>query len=472
MAERGDRSSCLTGSDEMSAESLRHRYETPPDPCTPATFGQTFRSTTGRMATLARGPRGHSARNSGWVPLPSAAHASGSTTCATDARQGGEQSVRFIATADWQLGMTAHFLDDQARPRFLQARFDAVRRIAQLASDRQAQFVVVCGDVFESNQLDRAVVSRAFEALSGFTVPVLLLPGNHDPVDAASIYGDPSFTARPPGAVHVLRQPGIYEVVPGVEVAAAPWSSKRPGRDLVADVVSGLDPTPAGVVRVVAGHGAVASLSPDASDPAVIDGATLRRALDGGLAQVAVLGDRHSTTQVDPRIWYPGTPEVTARREEDPGNVLVINVDAATGAVDVEKVPVGRWRFLTVHARLDDGADLAVLEDRLRALDAKERTAVWLALSGTLTLADRAHLDTMVDRASELFARVGVWQSHTDLAVVPDDHDFADLQLGGFADQAVSELVRAATGQDPEQALDAQGALRLLYRLVATGSAS
>ena len=26
--------------------------------------------------------------------------------------------MRFIATADWQLGMTAHFLDDDARARF------------------------------------------------------------------------------------------------------------------------------------------------------------------------------------------------------------------------------------------------------------------------------------------------------------------------------------------------------------------
>jgi len=380
--------------------------------------------------------------------------------------------MRFIATADWQLGMTAHFLDDQARPRFLQARFDAVRRIAQVAADRHAQFVIVCGDVFESNQLDRAVVSRAFEALGAFTVPVCLLPGNHDALDAASIYDDPSFTARVPDTVHVLRRPGIHRVMPGVEVVAAPWSSRRPGRDLVADAVSALEPTPPGTVRVVAGHGAVASLSPDAADPAAIDDAALRGALDAGLARVAVLGDRHSTTRIDPRIWYPGTPEVTARREEDPGNVLVIDVEAATGAVDVQKVPVGRWRFLTVDARLDDRADVRALEDRLGALDAKERTAVWLALSGTLTLADRARLDTVVDRAGDVFARVGIWQSHTDLAVVPDDHDFADLQLGGFADQAVAELVRMAAGDDAEQAADAQGALRLLHRLAGTGGAS
>ncbi|RAF72879.1 DNA repair exonuclease, partial [Burkholderia multivorans] len=113
--------------------------------------------------------------------------------------------MRFIATGDWQLGMTAHFLSAEARPRFHRARLDAIRRIGQLAEERGAEFVLVFGDVFESNQLDRAIVSRSFEVLSAFTVPVVLLPGNHDPLDAASIYDSPAFTSRQPEQVRVLR---------------------------------------------------------------------------------------------------------------------------------------------------------------------------------------------------------------------------------------------------------------------------
>ncbi|MDR1151596.1 MAG: metallophosphoesterase, partial [Bifidobacteriaceae bacterium] len=148
--------------------------------------------------------------------------------------------MRFIASGDWQLGMAARFLDDQARPRFVQARFDAVREIGRLAQERGAAFVVVCGDVFESNQLDRQIVSRTFEALRGFTVPVVLLPGNHDPLDAASIYDSPAFTSGVPDQVHVLRDSEPFEVVPGVEIVGAPWFSKRPERDLVADACAAL----------------------------------------------------------------------------------------------------------------------------------------------------------------------------------------------------------------------------------------
>src|SRR5690625_3361371 len=181
--------------------------------------------------------------------------------------------MRFIATADWQLGMTAHYLDDEARPRFHQARFDAVRAIGELAREEEAAFVVVAGDVFESNQLNRAVVSRALAALSDYPVPVVLLPGNHDPLDAASIYDDPAFAERVPAHVHVLREPGVYELMPGVEIVGAPWLSKRPLEDLVAGACADLTAPAPGVVRVVLGHGAVSTLNPDRDDAATIDAA-------------------------------------------------------------------------------------------------------------------------------------------------------------------------------------------------------
>lgn len=399
--------------------------------------------------------------------------------------------MRFLATADWQLGMTAHYLSDEARSRFHQARFDAVRRIGELAASRGAAFVVVCGDVFESNQLDRSIISRAFEALRLFTVPVVLLPGNHDPLDAASIYDAPAFADRVPERVHVLRDGKPYEVVPGAEIVGAPWFSKRPAGDLVAAACEGLGQPPPGTIRVIAGHGAVSTLNPDAESVATIDVPALTGVLREGRAHVAVLGDRHSTTEVAEAIWYPGAPEVTARRETDPGNVLLIEVDAATGAVTVERLHVGRWSFVTLAERLDGGADVERLAAKLADLPDKERTAVWLVLTGTLSTAEKARLDEVVDGAADLFARIDHWQRHMDLAVIPDGADFEDLALGGFAQSALVELVelvelaqgsavqgstargptaQGASGQGAsDQAATAQDALGLLYRFAGGG---
>ena len=92
--------------------------------------------------------------------------------------------VKFLHTADWQLGMTRHFLAGEAQARFDGARIDAIRTIGALAEDEGCAFVVVCGDVFESNQVSRQVILRAFEAMGASPqVTFYLLPGNHDPLE-------------------------------------------------------------------------------------------------------------------------------------------------------------------------------------------------------------------------------------------------------------------------------------------------
>ncbi|MFH1743057.1 MAG: metallophosphoesterase, partial [bacterium] len=94
-------------------------------------------------------------------------------------------NLRFLHTSDWQLGMTRHFLAEGAQERYSQARFDAIRTMGRIAKDEECQFMLVCGDVFESNQVDRKTVARALEALKDVPVPVFILPGNHDPLNAA-----------------------------------------------------------------------------------------------------------------------------------------------------------------------------------------------------------------------------------------------------------------------------------------------
>lgn len=377
--------------------------------------------------------------------------------------------MRFVATGDWQLGMTAHYLSAEARPRFHRARLDAVKRIGEIAAEQSCEFVLVCGDVFESNQLDRAIISRTFEVLAAFTVPVVLLPGNHDPLDAASIYDSPAFMSRQPDHVHVLRDSEPFEVIPGVEIVGAPWFSKRPQGDLVAQATQNLAEVAPGCVRIIAGHGAVSTLDPDRESLATIDTDSLKAVVKEGRAQFVALGDRHATYSVDETIWYPGAPEVTSRREDDPGNVLLVDVDPQTHASAVEKVHIGRWSYLVVEEDVNSDEDVTRLEQRLTDIPNKDSTAVWLVLRGTLSTAAKSRLDEVLDHAADLFALVSLWERHTDIAVVAADEDFADLGLSGYLQETLDELAEAAAGDDPTAAA-AQDALGLLYRFARSGS--
>jgi DNA repair exonuclease SbcCD nuclease subunit len=381
--------------------------------------------------------------------------------------------MRFVHTADWQLGMTRHFLAGEAQPRYSAARRDAVAGLGSLAADVSAEFVVVAGDVFEHNQLAPQVISQSLEAMRAIGIPVYLLPGNHDPLDASSVYTSALFKAECPANVTVLDHAGIHEVRPGLQIVAAAWRSKALTTDLVADV---LDDLPVdGVTRVLVAHGGVDVLDPDPTKPSLIRLAGVEDALARSAVHYVALGDKHSLTEVGGtgRIWYSGSPEVTNYDdvEGNPGHVLVVDLDESNPQrpVTVDARKVGRWRFSTLNRQVDSSRDIADLDLNLDLMPDKDRTVLRLALIGSLTVTDRAALDACLDKYSRLFASLRVWDSHSDLAVIPADGEFTDLGIGGFAAAAVEELVETARTADSDTAGDAQAALALLLRLTDHG---
>lgn len=381
--------------------------------------------------------------------------------------------MRFVHTADWQLGMTRYFLNGEAQPRYSAARRDVVAGLGRLVADVGAEFVVVAGDVFEHNQLAPREVSQSLEAMRAIGVPVYLLPGNHDPLDASSVYTSPLFTAECPDNVTVLRRSGVHQLRPGVHLVASPWASKAPCSDPVGAV---LDELPAdGTVRVVVGHGGVDIFVPDKDRPSLIRLAALEAALSRGAVHYIALGDKHSRMQVGAsgRIWYSGSPEVTNYDdiETDPGHVLVVDVDEddPSHPVRVEPQRVGRWRFVTLRRGVDNNRDIADLDINLDQMPDKERTVVRIALTGSLTVTDKAVLDACLDKYARLFAALTLWDRQSDIAVIPADGEFDDLGIGGFAASAVDELVATARS-DGTDAEDARAALALLLRLADRGA--
>ena len=314
-------------------------------------------------------------------------------------------------------------------------------------------------------------------------IPVYLLPGNHDPLDAASVYTSALFIAECPENVTVLDRAGVHEVRPGLQIVAAPWRSKKPTSDLVSEVLDGLPAD--GVTRIVVGHGGVDIFEPDKDKPSLIRLAALEAAIERGAVHYIALGDKHSRTQVGStgRIWYSGSPEVTNYDdiEPDPGHVLIVDIDEddPRRPVRVDARRVGRWRFVTLCRTVDSSRDVADLDINLDLMPDKERTVVRLGLSGSLTVTDKAALDACLDKYARLFAALVPWDKQTDIAVIPADGEFDDLGIGGFAAAAVDELVNTARsdGEDADDAPRGAGAVAAprrqgrrmkLHRLVLT----
>jgi DNA repair exonuclease SbcCD nuclease subunit len=386
--------------------------------------------------------------------------------------------VRFLHTSDWQLGMTRHFLGDGDQATFSQARLDAIVRLADLSREQACAFVVVAGDVFETGQPDRRTIGRALDVLRAFDVPVYLLPGNHDPYDPGSVYRSAAFRDGCPDHVEVLADRTPRSPVEGIEVVGAPWTSKRPVADLVADTCAALPPD--GALRVVVGHGPADAVSGDFDQPGTVRVAAVEAAIAEGRASYVALGDRHSTLAVGEtgRIWFSGAPEPTSYREEDPGNALVVDlaplVTAGGGArrlaarPTVERVRVGTWRFREVARSVDSDADLDALFADLDALPDKARTIVKVKVDGILSLHQAARLERCLEEREHVLGALEHPERHVDITVTPDAGDLAALPLSGYAATARDRLVARAAGDGPDGRA-ATDALGLLVRLVEEG---
>lgn len=373
-------------------------------------------------------------------------------------------SVRFLHSSDWQLGMTRHFLSDEAAPRFSQDRISAIKRLGELAQEHEAAFIVVAGDVFESNQLSRQTVLRTIEALKSVPVPIFLLPGNHDPLDVSSIFATAEFQAAGEHIVVVRdTQPMAVPGLDGVEVVGAPWRTKHPSSDLCSDLLAELEPA-VGKMRVAVCHGQVDTLSPDKGRPEIIKLAAAEAAINDARIHYLALGDRHSVTNVggSGRIWFSGAPVATDFTEDNPNKTLL--VELSPGRCEVQELQVGDWVFIAEHFDLNGTDDLKRVDEWLSELPTKERTIVKVGFTGTVSLALAAQLDQLLGTRAELFASLRKRERTTDLSVVPDELDQDSVALSGYAKDAWDDLI--AAGASDSEALDA---LRLFYRLSQQG---
>lgn len=377
-------------------------------------------------------------------------------------------SVTFIHTSDLQLGMTRWFFDADAQARFSAARVEAITRLGQLAQDTGAQFIVVAGDVFEHNSLSAQTTGRAREALAALPVPVYLLPGNHDPLVADSVF----FKATADN-VHVIEDSEPFEVAPGVELVGAPYRSKHANHDLVAAALAPLEPVD--TIRIMVGHGQVESRDTDKA-PDLIDLPTVEEAIRAGTIEYLALGDTHSTTNLSSTgaVWFSGAPETTdfatnpaGGGESDSGNALVVTVSKTDGQaqVTVDKRQVGQWTFEALDRDINSLADVTSFITELRAYPQKDRTAIKYGLTGTLSLSAHAQLQSELAELEPVFASLKERERTTDLHLEPEPEELSNLGITGYAAGALEEIVDSLES-DPV----ARDAANLLFRLARKGA--
>jgi DNA repair exonuclease SbcCD nuclease subunit len=363
-------------------------------------------------------------------------------------------AIRLLHSADWQIGKPFSRFAGDVGAVLREARFAAVRRLAEAAREHEVTAVMVAGDILDSEHLDPEHLRRMAAQLQPFIGPWLLLPGNHDPARPGGIWDRFARSGDCPENVHILAGPEPFPLLDGrLQILPAPLTQKH----VTSDPSAWFDTAecPAGVHKVGLAHGAVSDRLPEAASSAnPIAGDRAERA---GLDYLA-LGDWHAAFEIGPRTWYSGTPEPDDFTRSGIGEALLVTLADPGRAPEIERLRIGRYRWQQKTLELGHGASAEAVADQLQSLLARlaepGETVLRLTLEGALDLAGMAALAAALEW---LEARVRHLECRRDrLTSAASETDLAAFA----AEPLLAEVAEALQHSDDAAA---PRALRLLH---------
>lgn len=276
---------------------------------------------------------------------------------------------RILHSADWQLGARFAQFGPKA-PRLREARFETLKRTLELAVQHEADAFLIAGDLFEDNQVDDALVTSTVEHFRAHpTLPIYLLPGNHDPYTGPDCVWERKAFQNAPANVHVLRTAGVTALGDHAYLLASPLQQKLSTTDPSLRLVELAASLPPEAIKIGITHGALAIEAKHQPNDFPI---ALNAATRAGLDYLAIGHWHNWLPDTDGgRIVMPGTPEPDRFANDASGRVALVEITARGQPPRVQALPVASliWRSLTLDflAAESSRASLAAALNELKA---------------------------------------------------------------------------------------------------------
>lgn len=253
--------------------------------------------------------------------------------------------LTFIHAADFHLDSPFRDLSpSQAALRRSEQR-ELLKNLAALAREREADLVLLSGDLLDGENFSRETGEAFVTALGQTGCPVFIAPGNHDCVTARSPY----CTLLWPENVHIFTEPEIRSVALP-ELNCTVYGAAFTAADREEDPLVGFAVPDDGQLHLMTVHGDV-----NGTRYAPISTESIAAS---GLDYVA-LGHIHAGSglqRAGNTFWaYPGCPEGRGFDECGEKGVLVGTVEK--GKVELEFVPIASRRYERLEVSLTGEAD-------------------------------------------------------------------------------------------------------------------
>ena len=95
-----------------------------------------------------------------------------------------------------------HVDDDPHQGPYGQDGTTGLRLVLNAAKAHHADYILLVGDIFDSNRQSAAIIGQCVALLAGVATPVIVLPGNHDPLTPDSVWRRGGLNTLP--HVHII----------------------------------------------------------------------------------------------------------------------------------------------------------------------------------------------------------------------------------------------------------------------------
>lgn len=392
-------------------------------------------------------------------------------------------SVSFLHLADLHIGLRITRFDESVAKKLREARLLALDNALKIAREKNVAFILICGDLFDDNTISLVDAQRVYDMLKGKPMPVYVLPGNHDPYCAGSVWQRPPWGNTEGTSIRVLskREPVALEI--GVTLYPCPVMQKTSREDPTEWISANNGPQ--NTIRIGLAHGSVMDREtlPEDDHPIPVDAAESL-----GLDYLA-LGHWHAQKLFQDsrganRMAYPGTheqmnfgkgsgfsvgwaayasdPDREEFRGSSKGRALLVQIQSLGAVPIVQPVETGQYIWSDEALELTD-ENFAATFTQIAQRKNQERQLLRLTLAGTLSAENRLKLEGFQDMLNRY-----LWHElDTDeLGWNPTDEELEETVGHGV----LGEVLRKIKGKlenEPtnDERLKIEKAIFVLYRL-------
>lgn len=252
--------------------------------------------------------------------------------------------LKLIHAADFHLDSPFSGLSPEHAARRRQEQRDLLTRLVQLARTRQADLVLLAGDLFDSAQTYRETIQEMIRTLSELSCPVVIAPGNHDFYGPQSPYAGQAW----PENVHIFTSDAV-QAIPFPELNCTVYGRAFVMPQQSTSPLSSLQVSGPGLAIGVF-HGDVSGGMYGPMEPDEIAASGLHYLALGHVHQCSGLQQTGKT------FWaYPGCPE--GRGFDELGDKGVLAVELDEQSCRAEFVPLGLRRYQSLSVDVTEAED-------------------------------------------------------------------------------------------------------------------